>query len=49
MEHKKTYEFTSERLGFREWTEEDIEPFAVMNSDQNVMEYLTNIYYGQLK
>lgn len=24
MEHKKTYEFTSERLGFREWTEEDI-------------------------
>lgn len=39
MEHKDKYKFTSERLGFRAWDENDIEPFAAMNSNKSVMEY----------
>lgn len=39
MGGKNNYKFTSERVGFREWTEEDIEPFAEMNASKKVMEY----------
>lgn len=33
------YIFTSERLGFRVWTEEDLPEFAALNADQLVMEH----------
>ena len=33
------YIFTSERLGFRNWREEDIAPFAQMNKDTEVMRH----------
>ena len=33
------YIFTSERLGFRNWKEEDIEPFSKINADKEVMEH----------
>jgi len=39
---KKKYLFQSERLGFRNWTEGDIEEFSKMNSDKKVMEYFPN-------
>lgn len=39
MEYKNKYKFISERLGFRAWNENDYEPFAAMNSNENVMEY----------
>jgi [ribosomal protein S5]-alanine N-acetyltransferase len=35
----KTYFFESDRLGFRNWIESDIEPFVAMNQDQRVMEF----------
>lgn len=35
----QTYLFTSARLGFRNWTEEDVEPMAAINRDPAVMEY----------
>ena len=35
----KDYLFTSERLGFRPWFEEDLEEFAVINADPLVMKY----------
>lgn len=34
-----SYLFTSERLGFRKWKTEDIEEFAALNSDVEVMEH----------
>lgn len=34
-----TYIFTSERLGFRNWKESDIEPLFKINSDPKVMEF----------
>lgn len=34
------YIFESERLGFRRWTDNDKEPFAKMNADQEVMEFM---------
>ncbi len=34
-----SYIITTERLGLRKWTEEDIQPFAEMNSDATVMKY----------
>lgn len=37
---ENTYIFESERLGFRRWNIEDREPFAKMNNDQEVMEFL---------
>jgi ribosomal-protein-alanine N-acetyltransferase len=39
----KNHLFTSARLGFRNWKEEDKIPFAKMNADKNVMEYFPNI------
>lgn len=36
---KKDYIFKSERLGFRNWTNNDLEEFAKMNADLDVMEY----------
>jgi RimJ/RimL family protein N-acetyltransferase len=39
MSSSKTYLFTSARLGFRNWTDDDIEPMAAINKDPAVMEY----------
>ena len=36
---KKEYIFKSERLGFRNWTKDDLTEFAKINSDPEVMEY----------
>lgn len=36
---KKEYLFTSKRLGFRNWTTEDVPEFAEMNADDHVMEH----------
>lgn len=36
---RKEYIFTSERLGFRNWRNEDLEEFAKLNSDEEVMEH----------
>ena len=33
------YHFKSERLGFREWQTSDLEPFAALNADEEVMEF----------
>lgn len=34
-----TYCLTSARLGFRSWADADLEPFAAINADPEVMEY----------
>lgn len=39
----KKYLFTSDRLGFRNWTEEDFPAFAKMNADTNVMEHFPKL------
>lgn len=36
---KKDYIFKSERLGFRNWNDNDLAEFAKMNADLDVMEY----------
>ena len=36
---KEEYIFNSERLGFRKWRNEDLEEFAKLNSDKEVMEH----------
>ena len=36
---KTNYIFKSERLGFRNWTDSDLEEFAIINADEDVMEY----------
>lgn len=36
----KDYIFTSERLGFRNWTRKDLPDFAALNADPEVMEHL---------
>jgi RimJ/RimL family protein N-acetyltransferase len=36
---KEEYLFTSERLGFRNWTPEDLDEFARLNADEEVMEH----------
>lgn len=36
---KKDYIFKSERLGFRNWNENDLTEFAKLNTDLEVMEY----------
>lgn len=41
MENK--YQFETERLGFRQWKEEDKIPFAKMNANTKVMKYFPNI------
>jgi RimJ/RimL family protein N-acetyltransferase len=33
------YLFSSERLGFRNWADKDLEPMSKINADQEVMEY----------
>ncbi|MEQ8238523.1 MAG: GNAT family N-acetyltransferase [Cyclobacteriaceae bacterium] len=35
----ESYLFESERLGFRNWQDQDLAPFAQMNADTKVMEY----------
>lgn len=37
------YLFTSERLGFRNWVDEDIDAFAAMNAHHEVMAYFPKI------
>ncbi|QBQ41752.1 N-acetyltransferase [Sphingobacterium psychroaquaticum] len=39
MDSKKKYEFTSERLGFRNWDLSDIDEMHAINSDEKVMEF----------
>lgn len=41
MENK--YQFETERLGFRQWKEEDKIPFAKMNANTKVIKYFPNI------
>lgn len=43
MNSIKNYIFTSERLGFRNWTEDDIQPMADLNKNPNVMEFFPSI------
>ena len=40
---KSEYIFKSERLGFRNWRNEDLEEFAKLNSDEEVMEHFPKI------
>lgn len=40
---KKKYIFKSERLGFRNWTKNDITEFAKINSDPEVMEHFPKL------
>ncbi|MBQ4821129.1 GNAT family N-acetyltransferase [Aquimarina sp. MMG016] len=35
----KTYLFTSQRLGFRNWSLDDLDTFSEMNNDDDVMEF----------
>jgi len=37
--NKDQYIFKSERLGFRNWTNDDLDEFAKLNSDEEVMEH----------
>lgn len=39
MSSAKTYLFTSARLGFRNWTDDDIELMAAINKDPEVMKH----------
>jgi RimJ/RimL family protein N-acetyltransferase len=39
MPTQKTYLFTSARLGFRNWTDDDIPVMAAINADPSVMEF----------
>lgn len=39
----KDYTFTSERLGFRNWVEEDKAKMGIINADPMVMEYFPSI------
>ncbi|HPF11145.1 MAG TPA: GNAT family N-acetyltransferase [Flavobacteriaceae bacterium] len=39
---KNPYLFTSERLGFRNWTQNDLPEFANLNADAAVMEHFPN-------
>ena len=40
---KTEYILTSERLGFRNWTDQDLEAFAAINSNPEVMEHFPQI------
>jgi len=40
---KDKYIFKSERLGFRNWINEDLNEFAKLNSEEEVMEYFPKI------
>lgn len=39
----KTYLFKTNRLGFRSWDEADLEPFALLNQDEAVMEFFPSL------
>ena len=43
MNTTKNYIFTSERLGFRNWIEDDIQKMAYINSNPNVMEFFPSL------
>lgn len=43
MDTNNKYIFTSERLGFREWNDADIEHLAAINSDPEVMEFFPSL------
>ena len=46
----KTYLFTSNRLGFREWAVDDIDAMATINADPAVMEFFPSVKtYQQTK
>ncbi len=42
-----SYIFTSERLGFRTWSQNDLEPFATLNADEEVMRYFPSTLTSQ--
>jgi len=42
-----TYQFESERLGFRLWTAEDRIPFSRMNANKNVMQYFPDVLHPE--
>lgn len=42
MNTQQNYLFTSERLGFRNWQDSDLDAFAAMNADADVMEFFPN-------
>jgi len=44
---KKKYLFKSARLGFRNWTKEDVEEFSKLNADEEVMEHFPKILSNQ--
>ncbi|MCB9034611.1 MAG: GNAT family N-acetyltransferase [Chitinophagales bacterium] len=41
---KNNYIFTSERLGFRNWSKEDIAAFAALNANMEVMQHFPNTH-----
>jgi len=43
MNTTKNYIFTSERLGFRNWIEDDVQKMADINNNPNVMEFFPSI------
>lgn len=43
MNDTKKYIFTSERLGFRNWTSTDVDKMHEINSDEKVMEFFPGI------
>jgi RimJ/RimL family protein N-acetyltransferase len=43
MNDRKKYIFTSERLGFRDWSLEDIDKMHEINTDEKVMEFFPSI------
>lgn len=42
------YLFTSERLGFRNWVDADIDPFTALNQDEAVMEFFPALLSADL-
>lgn len=40
---KDSYLFQSDRLGFRNWVDADIEEFAMLNADEEVMEHFPKV------
>ncbi|WP_293916290.1 MULTISPECIES: GNAT family N-acetyltransferase [unclassified Sphingobacterium] len=43
MKNNKKYIFTSERLGFRNWDQEDIDKLYLINTDKKVMEFFPDV------
>ena len=39
----KSYQFKSERLGFRRWRKDDLKEFAALNADKAVMKHFPNV------